>query len=85
MHESVNARLVTSCTRPEFEWANVMFAVLVENVLGYDCDKSAMEYLKESVMKKEAEDTSSATTNNGKEIPAYYAESFLEYFVQSMK
>ena len=84
MHESVNANLVSSCTRPEFEWANVMFAVLVENTLGYDCDKAAMEHLRQTVMKKEHDDTSSNPTNKGSEIPAYFAESFLEYFVQSM-
>lgn len=83
MHESVNGNVVSRCTRPEFEWANVMFAVLVENTLGYDCDKAAMNVLRTTVMDKETGDISSKPTNKGNQIPAYFAESFLEYFVQS--
>ena len=83
MHESINSNLVSHCTRPEFEWANIMFAVLIERELGYDCDKAAMEHLKKMVMDKEQQDSSSSPTNHGKAIPAYYAESFLEYFINS--
>lgn len=84
MHESVNGNLVSKCTRPEFEWANVMLSVFVENALGYDCDASAIDYLKQAVSKEEGQDTTVTPTNNGKEIPGYFAKSMLEYFVQPL-
>ena len=43
MHESVNVNDVNSCTRPLFHWANAMFVVAMEQVLGWDCGQLAKE------------------------------------------
>ena len=41
MHESVDASNLQACTRPHFEWANAMLVVVVESLLGRDCDAEA--------------------------------------------
>jgi meiotically up-regulated gene 157 (Mug157) protein len=82
MHESINSNNVHDCTRPEFEWANAMLVVLVENSLGYDCDESAQHMLEQLVSDTEAKDHSKVARNGGKEIPAYFSSSLLETFVQ---
>lgn len=44
MHESVDVRDMTQCTRPMFEWANSMLVVLVEHLLGRDCTDKGLQH-----------------------------------------
>eukprot|EP00889_Picochlorum_renovo_P001183 jgi/Picre1/28213/NNA_003619.t1 len=81
MHESVHANRTTACTRPEFEWANAMFVVMVERSLGYDCDSAAMDFLATQRQRKESDDTSSLPENGDKgDNPLYFGG--LESMVQ---
>jgi meiotically up-regulated gene 157 (Mug157) protein len=44
LHESVHVSNVAQYTRAEFGWANAMFVVAVESLLGIDCDEEAEKH-----------------------------------------
>lgn len=54
MHESVHVDgSPWKCTRPIFEWSNSLFVVVMEQVLGVDCDLPAEEARLEAVAQHE--------------------------------
>ena len=75
MHESVDPGSPNRCTRPEFEWANAMFVVLTEQVLGLNCDEAAARVWSEGVEKREARDESAHPRNRDRvNNPHYFTE-----------
>ena len=64
MHESVDASNLQACTRPHFEWANAMLVVVVESLLGRDCDAEAERLRLEGSREREREQKQAQQAQN---------------------
>jgi meiotically up-regulated gene 157 (Mug157) protein len=73
MHESVHVDHLSSFTRPEFGWANAMLVVVVENLLGVDCDAEAEVHRLAEISKREQKEPH-MPANKGTDIPQYYEQ-----------
>eukprot|EP00775_Hariotina_reticulata_P013068 gene13068-13195_t len=73
VHESVHVDNIGQFTRPEFGWANAMFVVAVESLLGIDCDEEAEKHRLEEIEQRETRQTQRAA-NGGNDIPQYYEQ-----------
>jgi meiotically up-regulated gene 157 (Mug157) protein len=72
MHESVHVDQLSSFTRPEFGWANAML-VVVENLLGVDCDAEAEVHRLAEISKRELKEPR-MPANKGTDTPQYYEQ-----------
>lgn len=73
VHESVHVSNTGQFTRPEFGWANAMFVVMVEQLLGVDCDAEAEVHRLAAIQQREAADPH-IPANMGQDIPQYYEQ-----------
>lgn len=73
VHESVHVSNTGQFTRPEFGWANAMFVVAVEQLLGIDCDAEAEVHRLATIKQREAAGPRTAA-NGGRDIPSYYEQ-----------
>eukprot|EP00878_Enallax_costatus_P036962 GHUV01041626.1.p1 GENE.GHUV01041626.1~~GHUV01041626.1.p1 ORF type:complete len:267 (-),score=70.69 GHUV01041626.1:193-915(-) len=73
VHESVHVSSTGQFTRPEFGWANAMFVVAVEQLLGVDCDAEAEVHRLVTIQQREAAEPRTPA-NRGKDIPQYYEQ-----------
>lgn len=73
VHESVHVDLTARFSRPEFGWANAMTVVMLEQLLGIDCDVEAERFRLRSIAEREAREP--ATMPNGDaDAPKYYEQ-----------
>lgn len=73
VHESVHVDTPTQFSRPEFGWANAMLVVVVEQLLGVDCDVEAEAHKLQSIRQREAQQQHTAP-NGGRDLPTYYEQ-----------
>lgn len=74
VHESVHVNQTTRFSRPEFGWANAMTVVMLEQLLGVDCDAEAEQQRLAAIAQREAEELSEPPPNGGPDLPQYYEQ-----------
>jgi hypothetical protein len=73
MHESVHVDETSHFSRPEFGWANAMTVVMLEQLLGVDCDVEAEKHRLGAIAEREAGDEGQPP-NGGGDLPQYYEQ-----------
>jgi hypothetical protein len=74
VHESVHVEYTTRFSRPEFGWANAMTVVMLEHLLGVDCDVEAEKFRLKSIAEREAGDGGALPPNGDADAPKYYEQ-----------
>jgi meiotically up-regulated gene 157 (Mug157) protein len=73
VHESVHVDRPGSFSRAEFGWANAMTVVMVEQLLGVDCDAEAEEFRLRSIAERESKERT-VLPNHDVDGPKYYEQ-----------
>lgn len=73
VHESVHVDSTTRFSRAEFGWANAMTVVMLEQLLGVDCDLEAERFRLTSISDREKQEMG-FPPNGGADIPQYYEQ-----------
>jgi hypothetical protein len=73
VHESVHVDYTTRFSRAEFGWANAMTVVMLERLLGVDCDMEAERFRLSAVAKREQHDAQ-FPPNGDDDRPHYYEQ-----------
>ena len=73
VHESVHVDWIGRFSRPEFGWANAMSVVMLEQLLGVDCDLEAEKFRLSSIAEREAKEPGTLP-NNDLDAPKYYEQ-----------
>jgi hypothetical protein len=73
VHESVHVDWIGRFSRPEFGWANAMSVVMLEQLLGVDCDLEAEKFRLTSIAEREAKELGELS-NHDIDAPKYYEQ-----------
>jgi hypothetical protein len=73
VHESVHVDFTTRFSRAEFGWANAMTVVMLEQLLGVDCDTEAEKFRMASIQERESREAQFAP-NGDADLPQYYEQ-----------
>jgi hypothetical protein len=73
VHESVHVDYTTRFSRPEFGWANAMTVVMLEHLLGVDCDMEAEKHRLKAIAEREANEQGEMP-NGDTDSPKYYEQ-----------
>lgn len=73
VHESVHVDFTARYSRAEFGWANAMSVVMLEHLLGVDCDLEAERFRLQNIAEREGRE-SEAPPNGDADSPKYYEQ-----------
>lgn len=73
VHESVHVDWITRFSRAEFGWANAMTVVMLEHLLGVDCDVEAEKFRLNSIAERESKEEG-FLPNGDADGPKYYEQ-----------
>lgn len=73
VHESVHVDYTARFSRAEFGWANAMSVVMLEHLLGVDCDLEAERFRLNNIAEREGQEAE-APPNGDADSPKYYEQ-----------